>query len=73
MSTHQEVRVQLLLSLWIPATMDEESIGVLVREGIQKGFEQEISEIMPDRYLDIIEIREEADIYGTKDAGGDHE
>lgn len=66
--SHQEVRVRLSLTLWLPLIMDEETIGVLVRDGIRKGFEEEISEILPDRYLDIIAIHEEAEIYGTKEA-----
>lgn len=64
---HQEVRVQLSLTMWLPVTLDEESIGVLVRDGIQKGFEEEISKILPDRYLDILAIHEEAEMYATKE------
>lgn len=65
--SHQEVSIQLSLTLWLPLTMDEETIGVLVRHGIQKGFEEDISKILPDRYLDILSIQEEAEVYATKE------
>jgi uncharacterized protein YqkB len=61
----QEVEVNVKLTLWLDADMDQESIGVYVRESLYAGFEDQLEYIQQNKLVDILDIKEEAEIYGN--------
>jgi hypothetical protein len=67
MTIYQEVRVNLKLTLCLDARLEEEEIGVYVRSGIYDGFPDQLKLVKDNQLLDVLEIREEAEIYGTED------
>lgn len=63
----QEVRVMLQLTLDVDTELSKEDIEVRLRQAIEG---MELSNLVDDMTLemtDIIEIREEAEIYGTEE------
>ena len=62
----QQIEVTLKLSLWLDATMDEDEIVTHVRASLPKAFGEELT--VMDNPVDILEVREEAEIYGVPEA-----
>lgn len=64
----QEVQVLMQVTMWIDARLDEEAIGVLVRDSVVRGFGPAVTQVRPDKYLDILDIKQEAEIYSPEPA-----
>ena len=62
----QLVEITLKLSLWLDAALDEEAIVSHVRTRLPHAFGEELTSIINP--VDILEIREEAGIFGTEEA-----
>jgi len=62
----QEVRVMLQLTLDVDATLSKEDIDKAVREATEFAFEMDKYDNIDVQMVDIIEIREEAEIYGNE-------
>lgn len=66
MNQTQEVRVILQLTLDVDATLSKEDIDRAVREGTEFAFEMDKYDNIDVQMVDIIEIKEEAEIYGNE-------
>lgn len=62
----QQVDVTLKLSLWLDAEMDEDEIVTLVRSSLPNAFGEALTAMINP--VDILEVRQEAEIYGNEEA-----
>lgn len=62
----QQVEVTLKLNLWLRADMEEEEIGGYVRKHLYHGFPHQVKAIQENKFLDILDIKEEREIYSPE-------
>lgn len=62
--TKQQVDVTLKISLWLDARMEVDAITTLVRSSLPLAFGDALTDM--ENPVDIIDIKEEAEIYGNK-------
>lgn len=61
---NQQVQITVSLRLWLDAAMDEEAIATHVRTRLPHAFGEELTALTNP--VDILDIREEADIFGSE-------
>ncbi|GGH07555.1 hypothetical protein [Mucilaginibacter phyllosphaerae] len=75
MSTHnhnehemrQEIKVTLQLTLWLNASWNEQEIERYAKENLINTFADQKNFYHPERLIDIVDIQQEAEIYGLSD------
>lgn len=71
MSTHNhdehEIKVTLHLTLWLNASWNEQEIERYTTENLITAFADQKNFYHPEHMIDIVDIQQEAEIYGLSD------